>query len=532
MFNFKSELINGARLNSFRGAGRPKHSLFHDFLTCRNHLACFILFTWQRTLRRGRFLGQMPSFSSGFALRIAVLFCALAFAHTSRGQDPSRPSSQTETQAPGTPADPEPLTTMFPHPESDRIWISGQANFISQWHPAFHSPYMGPNSLPSQAQDATSRVLTLFTGLRLSGTTEFLCDVQETGGHGIGEALGLAGVTNLDIVRNTNLSKAPYVARLMWHQILPLGHQKIENSRSPFSLFSSLPERRLEIRFGKFSLVDFFDVNSYGSDTTFQFMNWTVDNNGAYDYAADTRGFTFAAMVEYHDRRWAVRFAEGLMPKVANGIHLDADVGRAHAENLEFELHGTLLRKREGILRLLTFVNHANMGSYRDAVNNFLVGITPRPEITAHSLQTTIKYGFGVNFEQPLNDWMGVFGRWGWDEGRHESFAYTEVDQTVLFGVGGNGQRWNRKLDRAGVGFVSNGISRDHQAYLALGGTGFLLGDGRLNYGRENIVETYYTLHVWRGIYPSFGLQHINNPGYNRDRGPVLVPTLRLHLEF
>jgi hypothetical protein len=426
----------------------------------------------------------------------------------------------------------DPVPAMFPHPETNRVWISGQANWISQWHPAFHSPYQGVNSLPPEAQDATSRVLTLFTGLRLTGTTELLFDVQETGGHGIGEALGLAGATNLDVVRNPLLSKAPYVARLMWHQIIPLSGGRAAATRTPYSLFSTLPARRLELRFGKFSMADFFDLNTYGSDTTIQFMNWTVDNNGTYDYAADTRGFTFGAMLEYHDRRWAVRFAEGLMPKVANGIHLDADIGRAHAENMEFELHGTVLRHQEGIVRFLSFVNHANMGSYREAIDNFLAGITAKPEITAHPLRTTVKYGFGVNFEQPLNDWMGVFGRWGWNEGRHESYAYTEVDQTVQIGAGGNGKPWHRKFDRAGLVFVSNGISRDHQEYLALGGSGFLLGDGRLNYGRENIIETYYTLHVWRGIYPSFGLQHINNPGYNRDRGPVVVPTLRLHVEF
>ena len=429
-------------------------------------------------------------------------------------------------------AEEDPPPAMFPHPETDRWWISGQANWISQWHPAFRSPYQGVNSLTPEAQDATSRVSTLFTGLRLTGTTELLCDVQETGGHGIGEALGLAGATNLDVVRNPLLSKAPYVARLMWHQIIPLSRGNATSARTPFSLFSALPVRRLEIRFGKFSMADFFDTNTYGTDSTFQFMNWTVDNNGTYDYAADTRGFTFGAMLEYHDRRWAVRFAEGLMPKVANGIHLDADVSRAHAENMEFELHGTVLRHQEGIVRFLSFVNHANMGSYREAVDNFLAGKTAKPDITAHPLQTTIKYGFGVNFEQPLNDWMGVFGRWGWDEGRHESFAYTEVDQTAEIGAGGNGKAWHRKFDRAGLVFVSNGISRDHQQYLALGGSGFLLGDGRLNYGRENIVETYYTFHVWRGIYPAFGVQHINNPGYNRDRGPVVVPTLRLHLEF
>jgi high affinity Mn2+ porin len=448
-----------------------------------------------------------------------------------RAQDSLPPQSPAPSSTDSAPAE-EPVPAMFPHPETDRWWISGQANFISQWHPAFHSPYQGPRSLPPQAQDATSRVLTLFTGVRLTNTTELLCDVQETGGHGIGEAVGLAGVTNLDIVRNPDLSKVPYLARLMWHQIIPLSQQKIDSSRTPFSLFSSLPERRLEIRFGKFSIADFFDANTYGSDTGFQFMNWTVDNNGAYDYAADTRGFTFAAMVEYHERRWAFRFAEALMPRTANGIHLDAKLNRARAENMEFELHGKVLRHQEGIIRFLSYVNHANMGSYREAIDNFLTGRTPTPEIAAHPPQTTIKYGFGVNFEQPLNSWMGVFGRWGWDEGRHESFAYTEDDESVEIGVGGHGARWHRKFDRAGFVFVSNGISRDHQQYLALGGSGFLLGDGRLNYGRENIVETYYTLHVWRGIYPSFGLQHINNPGYNRDRGPVLVPALRLHLEF
>jgi high affinity Mn2+ porin len=450
--------------------------------------------------------------------------------------DPS--SSQSPPSATQDPESQDPVT-LFPHFESDRFWLSGQANIITQWHPAFRSPYQGPNSLSSEAQDASSRVLTLYTGLRISGTTEFLFDIQETGGHGIGEALGLAGFTNLDVVRNPQLSKAPYVARLMWHQIIPLSGEKSPSERTAASLFPQLPVRRLEIRFGKFSLVDFFDVNTYGSDSNLQFMNWTLDNNGAYDYAADTRGYTDAAMVEYDDRHWALRFAEALMPKVANGIHLDADLGRAHSENAEFELHHVFLPHREAIVRVLGYANHANMGVYRVAVANFLAGETPcaagtvcRPEITAHPPQTTTKYGFGVNIEQPLTDWLGVFARWGWNEGQHESYAYTEVDETEQVGAGALGTKWKRKLDRAGLAFISNGISRDHQQYLALGGLGFLLGDGNLNYGRENIVEAYYTLHVWRGIFTSLDAQHINNPGYNRDRGPVFVPAARLHVEF
>ena len=250
---------------------------------------------------------------------------------------------------------------MFRHAEWDHLWLSGQANFISQWHPDLHSPYQGKNSLSPEAQDATSRVLTLFTGWRPNDSTEFLCDVQETGGHGLGEALGVAGFFNLDVVRNPTLSKAPYVARLMWHQIIPLSRKKVVAERNPLSLFGELPERRLEVRFGKFSLADFFDLNRYGTDTNFQFMNWVVDNNGAYDYAADTRGFTYAAMFEYHDGNYVLRFAEALMPKVANGIHLDADVARAHAENIELELHGRVMGKQESVVKLKSFDNHANM---------------------------------------------------------------------------------------------------------------------------------------------------------------------------
>ena len=447
-------------------------------------------------------------------------------------QRASAPAPTPEPPAPTATSDDDDIPTMFPHPESDRIWLSGQTNIISQWHPTFDSPYQGPHSLSPQAQDATSRVLTLYTGLRLTSTTEFLCDVQEAGGHGIGEALGLAGATNLDVVRNPSLSKAPYIARLMWHQIIPLGGAKQPQQRNQYSLFSTLPERRLEIRFGKMSLADFFDNNTYGTDTNLQFMNWTVDNNGAWDYAADTRGYTFAVLLEYHDKFGVIRFAEALMPKVANGINLEANLGQARAENIEVELHGQVPRLKPGVLRLLSYVNHANMGVYDVAIDNFLAGQGTAPDITAHPLQTTVKYGFGINFEQPINAWLGVFGRWGWNEGQHESFAYTEVDQTDQIGVGGNGKRWGRKYDRMGVVFVSNGISRPHQEYLALGGIGFLLGDGRLRYGRETILEAYYTLHLWRGFYPAVGVQHINNPGYNQARGPVVVPTLRAHVEF
>jgi len=429
-------------------------------------------------------------------------------------------------------AEPDAPATVFNHSESSRYWISGQTNIILQWHPSFPVKYTGINSLQPQGENATSQWLTLYTGLGLTPTTELLIDPEIAAGRGLSTALGVAGFPNLDVVRNPQLGQTPYLARFMLRKVIPLSQEKVAAERGPLSLATSVPARRLEFRVGKFSLVDFFDVNSAGSDSHLQFLNWAVDNNAAYDYAANTRGYTWGAVMEYDDRRWALRFAEAFMPKVANGINLDADLRRAHSENVELEVRSNFLQGRAGAVRLLSFVNHANMGSYREALDAFLAGRTPVPDITAHPLRTTIKYGFGVNLEQAFNSWLTAFARWGWNEGQHESFAYTEVDQTILVGAGASGKRWRRKLDRAGIAFVSNGISRDHQQYLALGGSGFLLGDGRLTYGRELILEGYYTVHLWRGVFASFDLQHITNPGYNRDRGPVLVPALRLHLDL
>jgi hypothetical protein len=421
--------------------------------------------------------------------------------------------------------------SMFPHFKSTRVWLTGQANFIFQTHPDFPALYSGPHSLGPRYEKATSRVMTLYAGVRLNHSTAFMVAIEEAGGEALSQGFGLAGNTNLDIVRNPLLSKAPYLGRAQIHKVFAFSRDKVENERNAFSLFEELPRRRLEIRFGKFSLPDFFDLNAVGSDTHFQFLNWTTDNNGAWDYAADTRGYTVGLVADFEDRNWGFRFGEALMPKVANGIDLVWKPWQAHAENYEFEWRRGPVPKRPGVVRLLAYTNFANMGIYRHQVINAAAADTT-PDITNHPWHTTMKYGFGVNLEQNLTRYLTAFARFGWNDGRTESFAYTEVEQTFAGGVGASGAWWHRRQDRAGVALVSNAIKKDHQNYLAAGGLGFLLGDGGLSYGRENIVETYYTVHLWRGIYLAPGLQHINNPGYNRDRGPVVVPSLRAHVEF
>jgi len=444
-----------------------------------------------------------------------------------------QPSTQSATPM-ITPADPpadRAPQSMFPRMKNTHYWLTGQANLIFQTHPEFPAPYSGPHSLLPHYEKATSRLLTLYTGYRPNNSDEFLLDVEEAGGAALSLGFGLAGNTDLDIVRNPLLGKAPYLGRGMYHHIFPLSKDRVENQRSFLSLFDELPRRRLEFRIGKFSMPDFFDINSIGGDTHFQFINWTTDNNGAWDYAADTRGYTVGVLLDFEDRNWGFRFAEGLMPKVANGIDLVWRPWQVHAENFEYELRKGLLPRKAGVIRLLAYTNAANMGIYRDQIIKAAQAGTA-PNITDHPWSITRKYGFGANLEQNLNRYLTAFARAGWNDGRTESFAYTEVDQTAAAGLGVNGDCWHRAQDRAGVAFVTNGIKKDHQNYLNAGGLGFLLGDGRLNYGREDIFETFYTVHVWRGIYLAPGVQHINNPGYNRDRGPVTVPSFRAHVEF
>jgi high affinity Mn2+ porin len=476
-------------------------------------------------------LFQLGSFC--LLLSVPTPFCSVVHAQDAAPSDTAAQSSGPTNSEPAADQEPE---TIFPHSDSKRWWLSGQINIITQGHGAFPALYSGPNSLKATPEIATSRIFTLYTALRLTNASDVVFDLEEASGGGISNSLGLAGYPNIDVVRipgeGTPLSTAPYVARAMFRYVFSLSDEAEDADVGPLGMLKTLPVRRLEFRTGKMSLADFFDVNPVGSDSHFQFMNWTTVNNGAWDFAADTRGYTYAAMLEYDDHSWAIRFAEALMPTVANGIALEGNLARARAENLEVEFHPHVILDKPAEVRLLSYVNHAGMGDYREAVSLFLEGKTPTPDIVATRQQGRVKYGFGINLEQQLWGNLRAFGRFGWNDGKTESFAYTEVDQTFEFGADYAGGTWHRPHDKAGLAFVTNGISGDHQEYLKLGGLGFLLGDGTLTYGRENIVEGYYNAHLWRGVYGALDLQHINNPGYNRDRGPVLVPAVRLHIEF
>jgi high affinity Mn2+ porin len=467
---------------------------------------------------------------------LQVLFCTSLFS--------------LQAQAPVVPDAPSPQVTVFPHPDTARYLLSGQANVVFQGDPGFHSPYEAANSFIGRGEYKVSLVGTIYGGFQLVAKprydTDAIFDLESAGGRGLSEALGLAGFSNLDVVRNPSLGPKPYIARMQLHQTIGFTGKLFDRPRSQFSLATKVPERRLDLRVGKMSMPDVMDINNPGSDSHLQFLNWTADNNGAWDYAADTRGYTYAAVAEYDDKLWSARYALALMPTVANGTDLQWNLRRASGQNVELEARETpfaflpermLSKDRKGVVRLLGYVNHANMGDYRDQ-NNIALQLRrfgrpgTVPDITAHPLQVTMKYGVGLNFEQEVTQDLRVFGRFGWNEGQHESYAYTEVDQTFQVGGDLSGARWGRANDKVGLVGISNAIKRDHQQYLALGGQGFLLGDGALSYAREDILESYYTAHNWRGLYSSFDVQLFAHPGYNQARGPVEIFTVRTHVDF
>jgi carbohydrate-selective porin OprB len=139
-----------------------------------------------------------------------------------------------------------------------------------------------------------------------------------------------------------------------------------------------------------------------------------------------------------------------------------------------------------------------------------------------------------------------MFARLGWNDGNTESFAFTEVDRLVSLGGQLSGRHWLRTEDRVGAAIAVEGLSEPHRQYLAAGGTGFVLGDGRLDYGHEQILEIYYRADIpwplnggW-GVFSKHPLkiqlspdfQYIRNPAYNQDRGPVRYWALRVHAEL
>jgi high affinity Mn2+ porin len=405
-----------------------------------------------------------------------------------------------------------------------------QVTSIGQSHGTFHAPYQGPLSLQDNPERDASLTTTLFFGFRLEKDTTFYFDPEIAGGKGFSNVDGLGNPSNGEIPRVASATPKPYIARLYIAHDFGFGSEKEHVVSDENQLAGERPVNRYSIYAGRFTVTDFFDNNSYTHDPRTQFMAWGVMYNGAWDYPADTRGYTWGIVQEVHTRNWAFRYGAAAEPKTANGGRFDRRLFRDRGDTFELERRYAI-QKHPGAIRALSFLNHSDAGNYAQALRMAAqTGTTP--DVTATRKPGTLKYGVGLNIEQEITPNIGVFSRLGWNDGKTESWAFTAIDRLASGGVSFKGTLWKRTNDVAATSFTASGISGIHALYLARGGLDFLIGDGRLNYAPEYVWESYYSARLFPGFFATFDLQHDANPAFNHDRGPVWIESVRLHIEF
>lgn len=402
-----------------------------------------------------------------------------------------------------------------------------QATWVWQLKPSFPAAYSGPNSLSPQRETGYSFSATAAFGLRPWAGGELYLDPELVQGKAFSGLHGLGGMSNGEQQKTSGPNPTLYRARLFLRQTWNLGGERQAVESDLNQLAGAVDSRRLVLTAGNLAVSDIFDNNAYAHDARSEFMNWALLAHGAWDFAADARGYTWGAALEYYDGPWAVRAGRFMMPAESNGLPLDKRIFRHYGDQLEVE-RATSWLGQPGKLRLLAFRDRARMGGFRDALAAADGGI---PDV-AQVRRERSKTGFGVSAEQALGENAGVFARASWNDGRSETYAFAEIERSVSAGVTLQGAAWGRAGDSLGLAVVRNGLSAAHRAYLAAGGVGAFIGDGRLDYRPESIAEAYYKIPLAKGVELTLDFQHIANPGYNRARGPVDVGSLRLHLSY
>jgi high affinity Mn2+ porin len=451
--------------------------------------------------------------------RLAFLLAACALV-------PARAQAHGERDLPSEdkPSPPSPLG-----PEQEEWYsIHAQLTGITQYHPAFHAAYSGPNSLSASAESATAFVATLYGDLRLWPGCELLVDPEMSGGKGLSKTLGVGAFPNGIVYRVGDPAPAVYLARLALSQTFGLGGGRLVNEGGPNELQGRRDRNVLAITVGRLSVTDVFDANRYANDATKQFLNWALFASGAWDYPADTRGYTWGALADLAVDWWSARAGIALEPYYANLQQMDWRIDKSRGLMAEYEVRYSI-GPMAGAWSLLGFWNTARMGSYE--------AVLADPVATQNSVASTradgrSKYGFALSIEQQITKALGAFLRLSYSDGHNESWAFTEIDHSVAVGAVQQGKLWGRPSDEAGAALVVSGLSPWHRRYLAGGGDGFILGDGGLRYGPETIADVYYQVRLTEALSVAALYQPIVNPGYNQDRGPVHVVTGRVHLAF
>ena len=414
-------------------------------------------------------------------------------------------------------------------PAQQNSMLRFQATAIYMYKPEFSALYSGPNSLSPAAEDSYSFSATAYFGARVWRGGEVYVDAEAIAGVPFSNLTGLGGFPNGELQKVSAADPKVYIPRAFLRQTWGFDGGSVPVETGFHQLAGTVDRNRLVLTVGKIAVVDLFDNNAFSHDTRTQFMNWAAVDYGAYDYAADARGYTWGATLEYYHEEWAARLGRYLVPKESNGEALNWQFMQFHGDQVEVE-RGYAVGGQPGRVRVLYFRNVENMGSFQDALD-FAAQYGGTPAVS-NVRKRQSKHGYGINVEQDLSSDVGAFLRAIWADGQTETYSYTEIDRSILAGVSAKGSRWGRDQDTVGVAFISNYLSGVDQAYLAAGGLGFFIGDGRLNYHPEQIVEAYYSFDVYKSSWLTLDVQHVDNPAYNADRGPVWFFGVRLHAEF
>jgi high affinity Mn2+ porin len=403
-----------------------------------------------------------------------------------------------------------------------------QQTIITQYKPSFNAPYSGQNSLSTKSETQSSITSTLFGAARLWKGAEMYFDPEISGGAGLSKTLGIAGFPNGETFRVGSAEPKIYIARLFFKQTFGWSTQLDTLEDGQTQMPGLRQKKHLSLAVGKFGMADFFDFNEFSHDPRSQFMNWALMDNAAWDYPANTRGYVLGATAELGQPTWTLRFAFTMVTTEANESVWDAKIGRANTQTLEFEKRYQLSGQK-GTLRLLAFTNNGKFGNYREAITQN----PSAPNVDSTQAYGRHKYGFGINADQYLTKDFGVFAKASYNDGHTQTWFFTEIDRSLSFGAMLKGTSWKRSDDELGLAFIANGLSADHRDYLAAGGYGFLIGDGKLNYSPELIAELYYKVNAFqKKFWLSPDYQFILHPAYNADRGPVNVFGIRAHVEF
>lgn len=414
-----------------------------------------------------------------------------------------------------------------PSAGDERLSLHFQTTIATQWHPAFDARWSGRNSLRPGAESATSVVTDVFAGARAWRGAEVWVEPELSGGRGLSDTLGVAAFPSGEVYRVGSPAPSVVIGRAFVRQTFGLGGGAVRVEAGPNQLAGVRDRDALTVTVGKVATSDFVDRVPMASDPHTQFMSWGLWASAAYDYPADTRGYTWGAAADLSIGRWSARAGAFLEPTTANGMALEWNVARARG--VVGELEGRYaIGGLPGAARALAFVNTADMGGYDEALSE----APAAPDVAATRANGRTKHGFAASANQDLGAGLAAFLRASWNDGATESWAFTEIDRSIAGGVVQSGARWGRPDDAAGVAVVVSGLSPAHRRYLAAGGYGFILGDGALSYAPEVLAEAYYWLALGPELAVGVTYQPVFNPGYDAARGPAHVLTGRFHAAF